>query len=185
MQSKFKVFNNVIVVSTPLIVLDVPTSHNFPIFCLQNFFNFPLFFRVLLAVPAFEKSHFGVEERSMCFLWAITDCLPVLFAFPEDVFGGVEDLLDWVEAVRHEIPVDLGFVGLGIVVAFEIEDPVCVEVRMHWHVKRVGRELWAIAAAVCVLVLGIAGVAVEDRPQQDCQDEKAMACVIKLRHLEI
>jgi hypothetical protein len=56
----------------------------------------------------------------------------MLFAFPEDVFGGVEDLLDWVEAVGHEIPVDLGFVGLGIVVAFEIEDPVCVEMRMHW-----------------------------------------------------
>ena len=66
-----------------------------------------------------------------------------------------------MEAVGHEVSVDFCLVGLGIVVTIEIEDPVCVQVRMYGHVKSVRGKLRSVALAIVVLYVGIAGVAAE------------------------
>lgn len=68
---------------------------------------------------------------------------------------------------------DCALIWFGIVVTLEIEDPIGVEVRMDGHVESVGLLTDSIIAAVAVEVVVVAGVAGQDRHEDDCEEKDA------------
>jgi hypothetical protein len=103
----------------------------------------------------------------MGLLGTVVHFFPELFALPEYILGGIENLLNGVEAIGHEVPQYVALLRLGVVVAVEGEDPVCVEVRVDGHVEGIGGQVYPVAAAVIVVVLGVTWVAAKDCSGQD------------------
>ena len=154
----FKILNNVLVVSTPLIVLHESSSQNLPIFCLQQFTHLFLRFGRLLFEPMLEKSHFWVEKRTMRFLCFIC-WLSQSPAFPKDLCGGVEYLFDRSEAIRCEVPSNLALGWLWVVVTIEVKNPISIQMRMHWHVESVRGKPHPIVRTIFVEIRLKAGIA--------------------------
>lgn len=99
----------------------------------------------------------------MGFLSAVVHVFPEFFALPEYVLDSVENLLDGVKAIRHEVPHYIAFLGLGIVVTIEVENPVCIKVGMDGHVKGIGGQIiLVVVVAFAILVLGVTWVTAKD-----------------------
>lgn len=133
-QSKFEVLDDVVEVGAAFVMLYVTSSQYLPVLGLEQLFDLLFVAWRLFEVPLLEETHFTVHERAVCSLGLVALSFAQVFALPQHGFGGVEDLLYRVEAVGHEVGVDVALVGLGVVVAVEVEDPECVEVRVDRHV---------------------------------------------------
>ena len=70
-QSQLKIFNNIVVVGTSLVMFHIATSKYLPIFRLQQFSHFLSLGLMLLPEPLLEETHLAVNEHSMSFLGAI------------------------------------------------------------------------------------------------------------------
>jgi len=82
MQTQLKILNYIVVVGTTLVMFDIATTQDLPIFCLEQLLHFLLFGVWLLSVPSFEKTHLTVDKHAMSFLSAITLSLSDVFALP-------------------------------------------------------------------------------------------------------
>ena len=142
-------------------MLNISASQDLPIFSFQYLSYLGLVVLWLLWKPTLKKSHFWIEERSMGLLSLITNFFSEVFALPQNILGSVEYFLDWIEAVGHKVAMNITFKGLGIVVTLEVEDPVCIEMRVNWHVKSIWVLTNLVLRAVLVKVLVKAGIAAQ------------------------
>ena len=85
----------------------------------------------------FEEAHLAVDKTAVGCLCSVALVLPDAFAFPEDVFGGVEDVFDGGKPVGAEVAADVALVGFGVVVTVEVEDPEGIQMGVHSHVQSV------------------------------------------------
>ena len=173
MQSKFVIFDYIVVVGASFVVLHISSSQNLPVLRLQDSLHLFLILCILLDEPPLEEPHLRVEKGPVCLLRPIAHSFPQFLALPEYIFGGGEDVLDGSEAIRGEVSVDCALIGFWIIVALEVEDPIGVEMRMDGHVECVGLLADSIVAAVAVEVVVVAGVAGPDSHEDDCQDNDA------------
>ena len=68
---------------------------------------------------------------------------------------------------------NLALMRFWIVVAFEVEDPIGVKMRMDGHVERVGFLAHSIVAAVAVEIVIVAGIACQNTHEDECEDYDA------------
>jgi hypothetical protein len=70
-QSQLKIFNDIVIVCTSLVMFHIAASKYLPVFRLQQFSYFLSLRLRLLAEPLLEETHLAINEHSMRLLGAV------------------------------------------------------------------------------------------------------------------
>lgn len=160
METQLKIFDDIIIVGTSLVMLNIASSKYFPIFRFQYLLYLLFILNILLAKPSLEEPNFAVEEGTVGFLSFVTNFFPQSFALPKYFLNNVENVFDWSKAVRHEISQNITFIRFRIIVALEIENPEGIKMRMHRHVQSIRVNAILIIRTIFISLLIEARIAV-------------------------
>jgi len=133
MKAQLKVLDNVIIVSTALVMLNVTSSKYLPILCFQELLYLLFILATLLAKPTFKEPYFAVEKGSMCLLSFVAHLLSKDFAIPKNIFSDCENIFNWSKAVRCKVSQYIAFIRFRVIVALEIENPESIKMRVYSH----------------------------------------------------
>ena len=160
MKPQLEILDDIIVVSTSLILLNISSTKNFPIFSFKQLLNFLPIFMLLFFIPSLEEPHLTIHKHPMRTLTSIGHSLPLLFAFPKHIFSNWKYIFDCCEAILHEIWSNIALASFGFIVTFKIEDPEGIQMRMHCHVQGVWSLTLFVGRTVLVHWLWVAWIAI-------------------------
>jgi len=158
METCLEILNNIIIVGTALIVLDEPSSNNFPILSIYQIFHHCFLLIRQLRIPPLKESHFTVEKWPMCFLSGWTLSLSESFAFCQHLQSSVENLFNWMKSIACEVASDLTLSWVRVIVALKIKDPKCIKMWMNSHVHHMRWNITVVMIAIFILVLFVAAL---------------------------
>lgn len=126
--------------STALVVLHPPSTHNLPIPTFQQLFYHLLFLFVEMSIPMFEEPDLTVKKRPMRFLWLTTNLFPISFTFRQHLQGGIKNLLNRAKIITLEVSIGIliGILRLQLVIGIKIIDPESIQMRMYGHMQDEG-----------------------------------------------